>query len=853
MIPEPAEVRALPRPALAAWACVALGLMVGRGVGVGAGPWLALAAVGAGVAAGLALRGGPRPRRRSWVLPWLALGAVALSAASMRARVIDPAARAPRLAGPAGSRALVAVEGVALDHPEYGPPTPGAFASFLERAPVTRVRLRAARLRDAGGWRPLRGVIYLRVGEVTLPIRAGDRIHAEGFFSPIAGPVNPGEPDGRVIAAQRGVIGRLLAPTSANVSVLGRTTGLLARSRNAFLRLRADTRARARGWLRDSVAGLDTAEDPARALLAALLLGDRDSDALRDIDESMRRVGAAHLLSISGLHLGILVWMAVLALRALGVRRGVDTVLLAGFIALYLFVVPARTPIIRAGAAALVWLLAESIGRRYHPLALLAWIGVGVLIWRPLDLWSAGYQLSFGVVAGILVLTPIVAERWRPAPPEPDARTVAQSIGLFFERAVIVAVCAWAVAAPIVIYHFGVVSPLGAVASLVLYPLIAATLGVGAVAIILAAALPTAGALLGGVLTAIGRLITGLTFALDALPGAAFTTPPVSLWWTLAAEGVVVWLLARGARRSWRDWTLAALIALWLAGFWFRPMLPSGQVVRLDTFAVGDGSAHLIRTRDGAALWDAGSSHFWLAQRDLPRAVRALGAWPVRTIVLTHPNLDHYAAIPDLIRPLGVREVVVGRATTDAARAAPAGPVAALLDSIERRGARIRAVSAGDRVTVGRLHLDILHPDDTFTAAEVNNWSLVARLTAPTAAGPRVILLTGDIEGDAMAALRASHPALRADVLELPHHGSARPAAYRFVRALDPKIVVQSTGPSRLDDARWAGVRPGRVWLTTARDGALSVIIGRDGEISAASFGAGVVSAGAGRARDTAR
>jgi len=853
VIDPPDDARRGAWPAIGAWVCVAAGLMLGREAGVVSVVW----AVGAGAAAlaavAAALRGTGRARRAAVVC--LGASAVLASAGWMRARVVEPAQRLPAVIEPAGGRALVEAEGVALDHPEHGPATPGAFSVFLDRAPVTRLRLAVRRLRDADGWRPATGVLYVRIGEAATGVRAGDRLRVEGVFLPMRGPSNPGEPDARLIAAQRGVVGRVLAPGRGNLEALPPPAGLLARAHARFLRLRADARASARGWLRDSISGLDRPGEPAPALLAALLLGERDDDALRDIDESMRRVGAAHLLSVSGLHLGVLVWMSVVAARAAGVRRGVESLAVAAVIALYLFVVPARTPIVRAGAGALAWLLADATGRRYNPLALLAWIGAGVLLWRPLDLWSAGYQLSFGVVAALVTLAPAVWLRWRPMVLAPDERTLGQTALMLLERLVIVAVVAWLVSSPILIFHFGVFSPLAAVASVALYPLVAAALGVGAAAVVLAAILPSAGLALGGVLTAIGRLVAGLTHALDALPGASITTPPVSVWWALAAEAVVLWLLARGRARSWRDRGLAALVVVWLAGFWFTPALPAGAVARLDTFAVGDGSAHLVRSRTGAALWDAGSSEFWLAQRDLPRAVRALGAWPVRSIVLTHPNLDHYSAIPDLIRPLGVRRVLIGRATASAARDDPDGPVAALIAAIERRGALVRLVGAGDTLAVGDLTLEFLHPPDGFVSRRANDQSLAARALAPTDAGPRVVLLTGDIQDRAIAALESAHPDLRADVLELPHHGSARPEAVRFVRRLGPRVVVQSTGPSRQDDERWDAARAGRVWLVTARDGAVSVTVRPDGAIEYRTLAGarGVVTAPAGTATGTAR
>jgi beta-lactamase superfamily II metal-dependent hydrolase len=97
------------------------------------------------------------------------------------------------------------------------------------------------------------------------------------------------------------------------------------------------------------------------------------------------------------------------------------------------------------------------------------------------------------------------------------------------------------------------------------------------------------------------------------------------------------------------------------------------------------------------------------------------------------------------------------------------------------------------------------------------------------------VLLTGDIEGPAMLRIRRMYPDLPAlfsgGVIELPHHGSARDEAYRFIDWLNPSVVMQSTGPTRLNDERWDAQRSGRAWYTTAQHGAIVHEVYRDGRI----------------------
>jgi competence protein ComEC len=230
----------------------------------------------------------------------------------------------------------------------------------------------------------------------------------------------------------------------------------------------------------------------------------------------------------------------------------------------------------------------------------------------------------------------------------------------------------------------------------------------------------------------------------------------------------------------------------------------------------------------------------------VPRAVRALGAWHVRTAIVTHPNLDHFNALVEAAPQLGLERVLTTRLLLDRAAARPASAEAFLLEQLRAKGIRVEAVSAGDTLAVGPLTLEFLSPPADASWPADNDHSLVAELrdTSGPARGRALALFTGDIQAPAIEWIRSRRPSLSATVMEAPHHGSAKDAAMRFVDAVAPRVVLQSTGPSRAGDARWEGVRAGRVWWCTATHGAAWVEFGADGSIRS---GATREAGGAGR------
>jgi len=205
-----------------------------------------------------------------------------------------------------------------------------------------------------------------------------------------------------------------------------------------------------------------------------------------------------------------------------------------------------------------------------------------------------------------------------------------------------------------------------------------------------------------------------------------------------------------------------------------------------------------------------------------------------RSVVISHPNTDHFNALPDCARRLGVREVIVGQAFLDAAEASDA--VRAFLDALEAQGVRVRTIGADESLALGNISFEVLSPRSGEAYSRENNNSIVLRAMIPTNQDPIPLVLTGDIEREAIGDILDAHPDLRAMISEVPHHGSARPAAMGFIEALDPTIALQSTGLSRLDDERWDDVRIGRDWYVTARDGAISVIVKKDGTVRTETF-----------------
>ncbi|MBC7833788.1 MAG: ComEC/Rec2 family competence protein, partial [Phycisphaerales bacterium] len=546
----------------------------------------------------------------------------------MRCREAPLSAR-PLLEAAEGSM-VVELEGVITSAvrevvaPDRGP-------AFLRR-PAARFELNVRAMIRSEAASAAKGVVLVRVvGTGAMP-GPGSVVRLMGVLEPVASPINPGESDRRLWSAQDGRVGTLLVSSPELIRpVTSAAPGVVDRAQSVIARLRERARA---GLAR--VLGDD--ENPAAAgMVQALLLGTYEP-GVREVADAMSRVGLMHLLAISGFHLIVLARMGSLAFRVIGDPRGLEPWVIGGLVVAYAAVLPAEAPVLRAALMVLALLAAENCGRRYVRLSVLGWVACVLLLWRPMELWSLGFQLSFGIVGALLY----TGRRWherllgsegtrliaRPAP-----RTSLGEIRRFMideaGRAATTAVLAWLVAAPIVLHHTGLLSPLAIPATLLLTPIVAAMLVVGYPVLLLGLAWPWAGASLAPLLTEPAKWVSDGAMWLDGLPTGSLRLPAVSAGFAACAFAAVV----IGARSlSWRRLgaVLCALV-FWLgAEVWVAPAMSWRGLARVDALSVGDGSCLLVRCRDGALgtdaiLWDCGSLRRGLGDRVLARALRELG------------------------------------------------------------------------------------------------------------------------------------------------------------------------------------------------------------------------------------
>lgn len=783
-------------------------------------PWALCAAAFGGVSLFSLRRQFPRVAITLLLLAFVAIGAAWLTLRHHYVAVNDVAARMT------DEPALVRVRGIVESSPLVRDTATGSMALYNYRAPASFFRFSIESLYEGGaGWQAARGRLLVKCDETLHSLRPGDLVEMLGWLRRFPEPRNPGEFDRATYARVLGQAGMLTIPQRELVRVIEASRSSFI---DSFRRWREQWRTAATGWLLADLPYTDRTER--QALLAALLIGERGPD-LADLDQSFRHVGLSHLLAISGAHLGVLAGVVLLIFRLVSPPRRWHGLLLIAIVLAYLFLIEARTPVYRAAIMTCAASLGLVFARRLSAGGLVALSAFALLCWSPQQLFDAGFQLSYGVVLGLIFFSAPMRARWF-GPRNQLAASTSAMVWEWSKGLAAASIVAWAVATPLVIHHFGMVTPLAALASVIAIPVTSALLAVGYLKMLCGALLPSAGVLLAAPLTVLSDLLISIVQALDALPLSFLSVPKGSAVWTLLALGVIcLWFVH--SSRALRRVLIIALFALtlWLA----RPILPIWHKppLRIDMLSVGDGSCYILRSAGSTVIFDCGSSTDLDAGRSqIVPALEALGVRSVDALVVSHANLDHFSAAIEIAERFRIRRVCVTHQFMRAAEHNSFSPGAYLLEELTQRRAAIEVIARGEHRRFGSIEWTFLHPPADGRFNIVNDSSCVISITAAN----RRVLLTGDIQREAMAMLLSDPSAIDADVLELPHHGSHHPLAETFVDAVSPQIVLQSTGWSRWERDQWAESLKGVERLVTTRDGACWVEIWDDGAIRTGRF-----------------
>lgn len=495
-------------------------------------------------------------------------------------------------------------------------------------------------------------------------------------------------------------------------------------------------------------------------LASATLLGLRDAMPEED-QAAFRELGIAHVLSVSGYHVGVLAWLLSLLTRRWKAHRRLVTLLTLTILILYALLTGGRPPVVRA---VMIWTLlrwSHSRSRAPLPLHLLCFSAMAQLIFSPLQLFSASFQMTYGAMLGLYGIFPALR---RTLPREhPLLRRLLTALYISFSAQ-------WGILLPM-LYWYGEINPPAVLFNLLLVPLLTGLIALFWIVLLLLPLMP--------IFTLPGKLTALYAEGLLSLLSSARELPACVLWlrrpgavfilgFLLASAGLSVYLRRKDRRR------LPLLLAgLLLMGTLLLPIPYQG--ISYVQFDVGNADAAVLHDHDYVTVIDTGETGEEVAGYLHARRLS------IDLLVLTHLHSDHAGGLEALLdRDIPIAECVLplGAEACDVPER-----VLDLLDRLRATGTRVTYALRQDEFPLPSGNLTVLWPVEGIGHGDANASCLVLLAELD---GVR-LLLTGDIPQD--YGQLATTPA---DVLKAAHHGSANGTTSDILDLASPSAVLVS-------------------------------------------------------------
>lgn len=642
---------------------------------------------------------------------------------------------------------------------------------------------------------PVHGYVLIYIKEKNEPVRLGDRLR---FWCKLTDPRNFKNPGvfnyERYLAFQRIYTMGFLKSDDVWIKI---GEGF----KNPILIKIESIRERIRDFL-------DKESHPqCSGIFKALVLGEQEHVS-EEIKEDFITTGIAHLLAISGDHLGIVAllsfslifWLlkrSEFLLLSINVKKFAALLTLPCII-LYTFIAGAGISVIRATLMVCIFLLSIIFRRERNLLYTLGLSAFIILIFSPSSIFDVSFQLSFLAVLSILYLIPWIKSSLRNDTLVMEGKKLwDKRILNYIKISFIVTTVATFGTMPFVLFHFNRISLVGIITNIFAIPWV----GFFIVPISLMASLlsfiyyPFATLLiyLNSTITLIFLKVIAL---FSTIPYASIYTSTPSAF-EMIIFYIIFFSIVYVKRNIKIRYICLALIIIFIVdlAYWDVKDLFKKDLT-INFIDVGHGDSILLEFPKGKRMLIDGGG-LYDDRFDIGKSVIAPFLWrkkikSIDILVLTHPDPDHFKGLKFIISQFSIGQFWDNglRERSDSFRQ--------IEEAIKTK--KIKRFSKDEEspaISIGGVMISFFNPPRYYknlkrylSASEINNSSLVMKLQFKNVS----VLFTGDIEKEAELHLINRNYPIRSDILKIPHHGSLSSSSKFFVEGVKPYLAILSVG-----------------------------------------------------------
>ena len=513
--------------------------------------------------------------------------------------------------------------------------------------------------------------------------------------------------------------------------------------------------------------------------ITALLTGDRSGlSYARKNDLAVS--GISHIVAISGMHVAILLGLISLLV---GNRRRLTALIGIPTVALFALMTGAIPSVVRASVMQTVWLLAPLLGRENDPPTSLGAAALCVLAPNPWAVANLSFQLSFGSMAGILLLTGPVYRRlseWKPVHAALRNRFVRPLMKYLI--ATIAATCgALVFTLPLTALRLGMVSLAAILTNLLTLWAISILFQLSLVLCLLGAVWLAPARLLGQIPAVLVRYILGMARSIASVPmSAVYTENVFILPWLIFSYLAFGCCFLPGGKKAILPTACACVLGLCLS-LWLGWLDGGARDLQLTMLDVGQGQCLVFKDDNVTLMYDCGGDGNEKAGETAARFLLSGNVSHLDVLVLSHYDRDHAGCVCQLLGRIPVGRIYLPDTADET------GLRGEIEESAAAHGAEICYVNQDERLSFASVTAYLFAP----VADDTDNEASLAMLVSE---GSYDILATGDMSAGAERLLLSRRQLPDVEVLVAGHHGSAGSTCDTLLTYTKPETVLISVG-----------------------------------------------------------
>ena len=599
---------------------------------------------------------------------------------------------------------------------------------------------------------------YILYTPKSVQFEYGDIVVLNGIFQNVRSFKNPGGFNYAKSLKKKNIYGTIKLNKHIKIGKKNTWYGIFARINNIFKRKIND----------------NFDDSKTSGILIALLLGDK-SNVEDKIRESINENGLAHILAISGMHIGciniIFQYLLNVFLKDKRKKKIIIIIILIVFGLIIGFMPSAERAIIMA----VLVIGAKLVNRKSNDIVSINLASLIILVYNPYYLFDSGFLLSFGATIGIVCLFPRI-----------NKFKFKNSFVKYLVESFLLSISINILIFPIMIYFFKKISISFIFTGLILSPLVLVIEIFGVLILFSPKALIS-------VYGTFVKFLINIFIKISEINIAKFFLKVPSLLEIILYYLLFLLIMSCRSRKILKDF-IKMLIIVVIASIILQLGIESLKTEMYIYFVdIGQGDCTLVVTpgKHTVLIDGGGDENYDIGRNVLVPYLLFKKIDKIDYIIVSHFDTDHVGGLLTVMEELKVENVVISRQGEDSEN------YRKFREIVEKKKIKVQIVEQGDRLKIENdAYLDILWPNNENLISDnaLNNNSIVCKLSYKDFS----MLFTGDIEEKAEKQILNEYKnnleILKSTIIKVAHHGSKTSSTKEFIEAVKPEIALIGVG-----------------------------------------------------------